>query len=128
MTQRAAVLGVLALLVSTNAVSGEQPLTGWRDSPARQRILAFVTDVSTPGGRGYVTPSQRIAVFDDDGTLWPEKPRVQGLFALKRLRALAGDHPEWLTQLPYAAALELGDKYLQEASDEAVFQLVATAY
>jgi phosphoserine phosphatase len=127
-TQLAAVLGVLALLLFTNAASGEQPLTGWRDSPARQRILAFVTDVSTPGGRGYVTPSARIAVFDDDGTLWPEKPRVQGLFALQRLRALAGDHPEWQTQLPYAAALELGDKYLQEASDEAVFQLVATAY
>ena len=50
------------------------------------------------------------------------------MFALQRLRSLAGGHPEWQTQLPYAAALELGSKYLQEATDEDVFQLVATAH
>ena len=63
-----------------------------------QRLLAFVTEVTTPGGPGYVTPSDRIAVFDDDGTLWPEKPRAQGMFALQRLRSVAGEHPEWQTQ------------------------------
>jgi phosphoserine phosphatase len=124
----AAILGILALLVSLPALCSADPLPSWRDSPVRQRILAFVTAVTTPDGPGYVTPTQRIAVFDDDGTLWPEKPRAQGMFALQRLRSLAGDHPEWQTQLPFRAALELGSKYLEEASEEAVFQLVAAAY
>jgi phosphoserine phosphatase len=70
----------------------------------------------------------RIAVIDDDGTLWPEKPRAQGMFALQRLRSIAGEHPAWQTQMPFKAALELGSKYLEEASDEAVFQLIAAAY
>jgi phosphoglycolate phosphatase-like HAD superfamily hydrolase len=122
----AAILLVLAL--SAPAGASTEPLPGWRDSPVRKRLLDFVTEVTTPGAPGYVTPSERIAVFDDDGTLWPEKPRAQGMFALQRLRSLAAGHPEWQTQMPYAAALELGSKYLQEATDEAVFQLVATAH
>lgn len=123
--QAAAFLLVLALAAPGRGSA--EPLAGWRDSPVRKRLLDFVTDVTTPGGRGYVTPSARIAVFDDDGTLWPEKPRAQGLFALQRLRSLAGSHPEWRTLMPYAAALELGSKYLQEATDADVLQLVATA-
>jgi phosphoserine phosphatase len=71
---------------------------------------------------------QRIAVFDDDGTLWPEKPGPQGLFALKGLRDRSAQHPEWRTQMPFMAALELNGKYLQEAPDDAVFQLLAVAY
>jgi len=123
-----AILGVLGLVLSAPASSSADPLPGWRDSPVRQRILAFVATVTTPGSPGYVTPMDRIAVFDDDGTLWPEKPRAQGMFALQRLRSLAGDHPEWQSQMPFKAALELGSKYLEEASDEAVFQLIAAAY
>ncbi len=118
-----------ALLLSAPAwCEAGDSLEGWRDTATRQRILTFVAEVTTPGGRGYVTPSERIAVFDDDGTLWPEKPRAQGMFALERLRALAPEHAEWRNQLPYKGALELGSKYLQEASDQDVFQLIATAY
>jgi len=104
------------------------PLPAWRDSATRKKIFAFVTEVTTPGGRGYVTPADRVAVIDDDGTLWPEIPRMQGMFALQRLRQVAPDHPEWQAQLPYKAALELGSKYLQVASDEAVFQLIAAGH
>jgi phosphoserine phosphatase len=123
-----AFLGVLAVVVPAPAWPSADPLPGWRDSPGRQRILAFVTTVATPGNPGYVTPSERIAVFNADGTLWPEKPPAQGMFALQRLRSVAGEHPEWQTQLPFKAALELGSKYLEVASDEAVFQLIAAAY
>ncbi|MEQ1802343.1 MAG: HAD family hydrolase [Gammaproteobacteria bacterium] len=119
---------LLALAVATPGPGSAEPLPGWRASPTRQRLLDFVTLVTTPGGPGYVTPTERIAVFDDDGTLWPEKPRAQGMFALQRLRSIAGSHPEWRTRMPYAAALELGSKYLQEATDEDVFQLLATAH
>lgn len=122
----AATLLLLALAIPPRGDA--EPLPGWRDTPVRKRLLDFVTEVTTPGGPGYVTPSARIAVLADDGTLWPEKPRAQGMFALQRLRSLAGGHPEWQTQMPYAAALELGSKYLQEATNEDVFQLVATAH
>lgn len=126
--KRLAALASALLLCQTAWCTSDEPLSGWRDAPARQRLLAFVTEVTTPGGRGYVTPAERIAVFDDDGTLWPEKPRAQGMFALTRLRAMASDHPEWRTQTPYKGALELGSKYLQEASDADVFQLLAVAH
>lgn len=122
----ALILTFLALAVARPGSA--EPLPGWRDTPVRQRLLAFVTEVSTPGGSAYVTPAERIAVFDDDGTLWPEKPRAQGMFALQRLRSIAGGHPEWQGRMPYAAALELGGKFLQEASEEDTFKLVAAAH
>lgn len=121
-------LATALLVLAPLALHAAEPLASWRDTPARKRIVDFVAQVSTAGSPGYVTPADRIAVFDDDGTLWPEKPRVQGMFALHHLRAAAGDHPEWRQEMPYKAALELGGKYLQEADDAAVFQLVATAY
>lgn len=127
MVKRAAAI-LLALALAAPDLGLAEPLPGWRDTPVRKRLLDFVTEVTTPGAPGYVTPSERIAVFDDDGTLWPEKPRAQGMFALQRLRSLSGSHPEWQTRMPYAAALDLGSKYLQEATDEAVFQLVAAAH
>ena len=114
--------------LATLCQAAADPLPAWRDGPGKQRILDFVRDVSTPGSPGYVTPAERIAVFDDDGTLWPEKPGPQGLFALKGLRDRSAQHPEWRTQMPFMAALELNGKYLQEAPDDAVFQLLAVAY
>jgi len=113
---------------ATLCQAANDPLPAWRDGPHKQRILDFVHDISTPGSSNYVTPAERIAVFDDDGTLWPEKPGPQGLFALQVLRAQAPQHPEWRTQMPFKAALELQGKYLQEADDASVFQLVAVAY
>ncbi len=128
MLKRLAAFLSIVLLSAPAWCSAADPLPAWRDSPVRQRLLTFVSEVTTPGGSGYLTPAERIAVFDDDGTLWPEKPRAQGMFALERLRALAPSHPEWQAQLPYKAALELGSKYLQEARDADVFQLVAAAH
>lgn len=129
----AARLAPLALALAVTLGSGavraaDDPLPGWRDSPVRQRLTNFITAVTTPGGPAYATPAERIAVFDDDGTLWPEKPRAQGMFALQRLRLLAPDHPDWRTQLPYAGALALGSKYFQEAGEADTFQLLATAH
>lgn len=114
--------------LATLCQAADDPLPAWRDGPGKQRILDFVRDISTPGSPGYVTPSARIAVFDDDGTLWPEKPGPQALFALKGLREREAEHPEWRTQMPFMAALRLNGKYLQEAPDDAVFQLLAVAY
>jgi phosphoserine phosphatase len=112
---------------ATLCQAASDPLPAWRDGPGKQRILDFVRDISTPGSSSYVTPAERVAVFDDDGTLWPEKPGPQALFALERLRAQAPQHPEWRTQMPFKAALELQGKYLQEADEASVFQLIAVA-
>lgn len=116
------------MTLGSSRALADDALPAWRDSPVRQRLTNFITAVTTPGGPAYVTPAERVAIFDDDGTLWPEKPRAQGMFALQRLRALAPDHPDWRTQLPYAGALALGSKFLQEASEADTFQLLATAH
>ncbi len=86
---------------------GADPLPSWNDGPARRAILDFVQRVTTPGGADYVPPAERVAVFDNDGTLWSEQPfYFQLAFALDRLTSLAPQHPEWTTTQPYKAALE----------------------
>jgi phosphoglycolate phosphatase-like HAD superfamily hydrolase len=86
--------------------TGKPHLSSWRDGPARQAILDFVARVSTPGP-DFVPSAERIAVFDNDGTLWIEQPLpVQAFFVLDRIAALAPDHPEWREQMPFKAALD----------------------
>jgi phosphoserine phosphatase len=83
-----------------------RPLPSWRDGPARAAILAFVDRVTTPGP-DFVAPMDRIAVFDNDGTLWAEQPvPVQAAFVLDRIRALAPQNPEWREQHPFKAVLD----------------------
>ena len=82
------------------------PLPSWGLSKARLQILEFVAAVTAEDGPDYVAPDERIAVFDNDGTLWSERPVVQGVFAFERIRTLAPDNPEWATTQPYQAVLE----------------------
>jgi phosphoserine phosphatase len=82
------------------------PLPSWNPGPSRQAIVAFVERVSRPGSPHFVPPAERIAAFDNDGTLWSEKPVYgQLLFAIDRVRALAPQHPEWSRQQPFASLL-----------------------
>jgi len=77
------------------------PLPSWNDGPAKQSILSFVEKVTTEGSPTFVPVPERIATFDNDGTLWCEQPvPVQAYFALDRVKALASQHPEWKTQEP----------------------------
>ena len=83
------------------------PLPSWNQGAAKQAILGFVQDVTTPGGPDFVEPAERIAVFDNDGTLWAEQPvYTQLLFAVDRVEALAPQHPEWKEKQPFKAAME----------------------
>ena len=85
----------------------QDPLASWNDGPSKQGIIKFVEDVTDKSGAHYVEPSERIAVFDNDGTLWAEKPiYFQFFFILDRIRAMAPDHPEWKTTQPFQAVLE----------------------
>jgi phosphoglycolate phosphatase-like HAD superfamily hydrolase len=81
-------------------------LPSWSDSDARTKIVAFVESVTTPGDT-FVPEAQRIAVFDNDGTLWSEQPLYFQLqFLFDQVRAQANEHPEWHTIEPFAAVLE----------------------
>ncbi|MFC1857481.1 HAD family hydrolase [Thermodesulfobacteriota bacterium] len=82
-------------------------LPSWNDSKAKQSIIAFVEQVTQAGSPDFVPPAERIAVFDNDGTLWAEKPMYfQVLFALDRVKALAPQHPEWKDKEPFASLLK----------------------
>ena len=82
------------------------PLSSWRDGAAKHAITEFVSKVTKEGGPEFVAPPERIAVFDNDGTLWAEQPLYfQLLFAIDRVRAMAPKHPEWKGKEPFASLL-----------------------
>jgi phosphoserine phosphatase len=104
-------------------------LPSWSDGPAKQAITTFVTDVTNVSGPDFVPPARRIAVFDNDGTLWVEQPMYTQLsFVLDRVKALAPDHPEWKDQQPFKAALEGDMKALGEAGNEGLMQLLMATH
>jgi len=101
-----ALAAILAALIPTPAVAAE-PLPSWNDGPARRAVVAFVEKVTMEGGPGFVPAPDRIAVFDNDGTLWSEQPAyVQVAFTLDRIKAQAEAHPEWRGNPLFRAALE----------------------
>ena len=86
---------------------GEAPLPSWNEGSAKQRIIKFVREVTTIGNPQFVKPEERVAVFDNDGTLWTEQPMYfQVAFVIDRLRVLAPQHPEWKDKPLYAAVLQ----------------------
>src|SRR5262245_6177752 len=99
-------LSALLALCATALPTTAQALPSWNDGPSRQAILAFVQRVTTAGTADFVPPEQRIAVFDNDGTLWAEQPMYfQLAFMLDRVNALAPQHPEWQQSEPFRAVL-----------------------
>src|SRR6266702_2739879 len=101
------------------------PLPSWNDNNVKRSILDFVTRVSTEGGGEFVPPIERIAVFDNDGTLWCERPiHFQVLFALDRLDRLAADKPEMREQQPFKAFLERDLKTIAKFGKREAFEFV----
>jgi phosphoserine phosphatase len=100
-------------------------LHSWNECPAKQAILDFVAKVTDESSKTFVSPKDRIAVFDNDGTLWAEKPTYfQLLFAIDRVKTLAPEFPEWKTKQPFRAALEGDMKSLAAAGDRGIIELV----
>lgn len=123
----AAFVGVLA--VATTPVRAADPLASWNEGPAKARIVAFVEATTGQGGKDYVAPSDRIAVFDNDGTLWSEQPMYfQLAFAIDRVKALAPAHPEWKTREPFKAALEGDMKALAASGEHGLLELVMATH
>ncbi len=122
-------LALFAVLVLAALSVAADPLPSWKDGPAKQAITGFVTDVTKAGGKDFVPPAQRIAVFDNDGTLWIEQPMYTQLaFVLDRLKVLAPAHPEWTEQQPFKAALEGDLAALGAAGNEGLLQLVIATH
>jgi hypothetical protein len=101
----AALVGAVAFTsINTHA---QDLLGSWNDGPAKEAIVEFVRATTTQGSLQFVPPEERIATFDNDGTLWCEQPLYfQLLFALDRVKALAPQHPEWKTKEPFASLLK----------------------
>jgi hypothetical protein len=97
--------------------------------PAKQSIVEFVTQVTTPGSPNFVPVSERIAVFDNDGTLWCEQPiPVQMYFALDRVKTLALRHPEWKTKEPFASVFKGNLKAAFAGGDRTLLQLLMATH
>jgi len=98
---------VVAMAFATTRARAADALPSWNDGAAKQSIITFVEEVTKPGSPDFVSVPERIAVFDNDGTLWCEHPLpVQLYFVIDRVKALAPKHPEWATTEPFASILK----------------------
>jgi hypothetical protein len=125
-----ALLGVaVSLGGSLQASAQSDPLPSWNDTSTKRAIVDFVGRVTKAGGPDFVAPAERIATFDNDGTLWVEQPMyVQMAFALDRVKALAPLHPEWKDTQPFKAVLEGDMKALAEAGEHGVVELMTVTH
>jgi len=125
-------LGILCCVVLATcrpSAAGQDALPSWVDGPAKHAIVAFVNRVTRKGSPQFVPPDERIATFDNDGTLWSEQPiYFQLAFALDRVKALAPRHPEWKTGQPFKAVLEGDSTRLAVMGEKALGELVAATH
>ena len=134
LSRRTVLAAVLALglfggaAVEARAADAD-PLPSWNDGPTKQSILDFVAAVTKQGGPDYVAPAERIATFDNDGTLWIEQPiYTQFAFAVDRVKATSNQHPEWKTQEPFASILSGNLKGLAASGEKGMVEIVAATH
>lgn len=121
-------LAGLAVLAIALAAPAAEPLSSWNDGAAKQGIVTFVNAVTQKGGKDFVLESERIAVFDNDGTLWSEQPiYVQFAFMLDQLKAAAPKHPEWQSNPAFNALVAQDKKALAQIGQRPILELLATA-
>lgn len=120
----------VALFVGQAAVAQpKDPLPSWNDGQTKTAILDFVEKTTRQGSPDFVPGPERIATFDNDGTLWAEKPLYfQLFFALDRVRALAPKHPEWKTQEPFASLLTGDIEGVKQGGDKALLGIVMATH
>ena len=110
-------------------VPAQDALPSWNDGRPKKAIFEFVTAVTDEQGNDYVEPAERIAVFDNDGTLWAEQPLyVQLAFALDRVKALAPKHPEWKQKQPFKAVLEGDLKTVLAGGKHSLLELIMATH
>lgn len=124
------VLGAIAALAFAGAaLAADDPLPSWNEGATKASIVDFVAKVTKEGGADFIVPEERIAVFDNDGTLWAEQPiYFQVAFAIDRVKAMAGDHPEWKGQQPFKAVLEGDQAALAALGEKGLLEIVAATH
>jgi phosphoserine phosphatase len=121
--------GLLLLPLLANAAFAAEPLPSWNDTATKKAILTFVERVTRESSPDFVPIAERIATFDNDGTLWAEQPMYfQLLFALDRVKALAPRHPEWKEEEPFASLLRGDVKGALAAGERAMLQIVMVTH
>lgn len=114
---------------SEKSASPSDPLPSWHEGPLKQEIMAYVEDVTNINSPNFVAVEDRIATFDNDGTLWSEQPvYFQFYFAIDRVKAMAADHPEWKTTQPFKAILENNMGELMKQGEKGLFEVMMTTH
>ncbi len=115
--------------IETKAQTPAGSLASWNDGPAKQAILDFVRATTDRSGKAFVAPEDRIATFDQDGTLWTEHPLyTQAMFALYRVHAMAPQHPEFKTVEPFASVLSGNLEALGKFTEHEWFEIVVATH
>jgi phosphoserine phosphatase len=122
------VIAGLLFFVAVNAFA-QGLLPSWNEGPSKQALISFIEKTTTQGSADYIPAPERIAVFDNDGTLWSEQPiYVQIAFTFDRVKALAPQHPEWKTKQPFKAVLEDDLKGVLATGKKGLFELIAATH
>ncbi len=117
------------VLSKSGALAQGDPLPSWKDGKAKQSILDFVATVTREGSPGFVPVSQRVATFDNDGTLWCEQPMyVQVAFALDQVKTRASEHPEWKKKQPFKAVLDGDMKALAATGERGLVEIIMATH
>jgi phosphoserine phosphatase len=129
LTRRTVLVAAAALLVAAPALAQTDPLPSWNDTGPKAAIVAFVERVTREGSSDFVPEPERIATFDNDGTLWVEHPMYTQLaFALDRVKALAPQHADWTTTQPFQAVLEGDMKALAASGEKGLMELMMATH
>jgi len=119
----------LVLACAQSAPTVKDPLPSWNETAPKKAVIAFVEKVTKEGSPDFVPVPERIATFDNDGTLWAEKPvPFQFVFAVDRVKALAPQHPEWKTKQPFASLLKGDMAGVAAAGEKGVLEIVAATH
>jgi phosphoglycolate phosphatase-like HAD superfamily hydrolase len=120
---------VLAVFCGAGHALADDPLPSWNDGAAKQAMIAFVDAVTDSDSEDFVPAAERLATFDNDGTLWAEQPMYfQLAFALDRVKALAPEHPEWKTTEPFASLLQDDLKRTLAGGNKAILEVVMATH
>jgi len=124
-----AIWGILVLLGTVGTLRAQDPLPSWNEGAAKKAIIELVEKTTQEGSPDFVPVEQRVATFDNDGTLWCEQPMyVQLAFALDRVKVLAPQHPEWKEQEPFASLLKGDLKAALAGGDKALVEIVMATH
>jgi hypothetical protein len=121
--------GILLTANAKSKITASNPLPSWNEGISKQAIIDFVSKTTREGGADFIPLTQRIACFDNDGTLWAEQPLYfQFLFAIDRIKSMAPQHPEWKTKEPYASIIAGDLKKALAGGEKGIVEMMATTH